>query len=1119
MVRACFRLHKLFFLTVLLLLALPFFAGAASKKSEESSEKEKTTSTISIENARQTEYKKDPVSGDDCIVLTGDVRISVTSGSTKTVIKADKVNYNRVNDMLYAEGSVSLESSGSSAGGESVTASSLIFNTITLEGVFDNGRVVQTKSDALNLPSGSTLNVASNIFGRDSSNTIAFKSGELTFCDDESPHWRIKASRIWLLPGGEFAFLNAFLYVGRVPLLYLPAFYYPKDELIFNPAFGYRYREGWFINTTTYLYGRKPLTATSTADLNSDDDDEDDKINFFSLMKTSSLKEQEREGLVLHNLDEDYTGDTTNYAKIMADWYSNLGAMVGLDGVYKPGGYITDIEGTVMLGFSNTIFKSDGVYLPYAASGEVYQDSSHFLSFDFPFRFYTNLKFVLSKPFSLTLSMPMYSDPYVSYDFNTRAETMDWIDFLMSNPGSDDEDETVTEVSSFTWTLNGSYSIPLPTVLNPYISTLSISSLSSSLIFSSKTNSDIDSTDSLSTYSPERKFYYPSQITPFKTTVKLAGTLVKYPATAKKSTSSKSSVSLTSPDEFLTEEELAKKAEEKAKKEAEKAAKESGQTTPPSAPEEKSDPEKESKEDDVLFTDAALPLLNTSVSGTQSISGISYALTYNVTADYTSQFTYSSSALSTPEDFVWSNIDMTYYQVKAPTTLKSVLGWRDSFISLTDTFTFNPVYQEHPSFSDNYTETQINSYKKTDYSAKKLDLTDVNALSLKPFYYTEHFANTALTWNTTIKMIRTEYISDDVENPEWEYLTTELWNDECVTVHNLNLVLAASEFDDAFSQQLSLTTTLPPQVDSYKGVLTFKFPYVSLSGGTGIHRTSSTDDTWVKDDISQSLAISLFNSKLKFTQSYIYDQEEEEHQSFKLALSGYGVQLAYTASYTTGYSWDKGLLEDDSSDDKGWVADSEKSFQPYSLSLAYASGTKTWKHWSDRITFSPSVSSSIVYDYLRPTNSYFTFIPSITFKINDFLDVKFSAESRNSVIYRYFADALDLDIPYQGETNVLTDLLNSFDFSDETKRKQTGFKMKKISATITHDLDDWDLSASFSISPRLVTSSSDDFSATRNNGNSYYDFSPYFTISVAWRPMEGMKTEIVDEYGEWQLNP
>ena len=180
-------------------------------------------SVIKIESAQKSEYKKDEENGSDTIVLTGDVKVSVTSGSKTTTIKADKINYNRGNDMIYAEGNVELDqSSGGTSGGETVTADSLLFNTVTLEGIFDNGRAVQTSSDALNLPSGSKLIVASEMFGRDSGGTIAFKSGNLTFCDDEDPHWRIKASRIWLLPGGEFAFLNAVLYVGRVPLLWLP---------------------------------------------------------------------------------------------------------------------------------------------------------------------------------------------------------------------------------------------------------------------------------------------------------------------------------------------------------------------------------------------------------------------------------------------------------------------------------------------------------------------------------------------------------------------------------------------------------------------------------------------------------------------------------------------------------------------------------------------------------------------------------------------------------------------------------------------------------------------------------------------------------------------------------
>jgi len=220
---------------------------------------ETVTTTITITNARQTSYKKDEVTGNDLILLEGSVQLSVQNGSSTSEIKADKITYDRKTEILYAEGNVEITTKSSSSGAETTSASSLLLNTATLEGVFDGGRVVKTQTDAINLPSGSTLIVFSDLFANNQTNTITFKNSSLTFCDEEIPHWHIDASRTWLLPGGEFAFFNALLYVGSVPVFYFPAFYYPKDELVFNPVFTYRTREGYSFQTTTYLYGRKPL--------------------------------------------------------------------------------------------------------------------------------------------------------------------------------------------------------------------------------------------------------------------------------------------------------------------------------------------------------------------------------------------------------------------------------------------------------------------------------------------------------------------------------------------------------------------------------------------------------------------------------------------------------------------------------------------------------------------------------------------------------------------------------------------------------------------------------------------------------------------------------------------
>ena len=368
---------KKFFLCVSLvfLTLLPLF----------SEDEEMEVTTITISNARETNYKKNEETGNDTIVLKGSVELSVTKGTTTSEIKADSITYDRKTEMLYAEGNVEIETKTSSSGGEKTTASSLLLNTSTLEGVFDDGRVVQTQSDALNLPSGSTLIVFSDIFGKGSDNVISFKDSSLTFCDDEDPHWHIDASRTWLLPGGEFAFFNALLYVGSVPVLYFPAFYYPKDEIIFNPVFSYRKREGYSVQTTAYAYGRKPLNSSSSSLSSSSSTDSSTSAEslkaLYNFMKPTSLKQQKLEGIVLHNLDEDYTGNTSNYLKVMGDWYSNLGLMAGLDGNFQPSStYLTKLAFNAYMGFSNTIFldSTSGEYFPFSSTGQIYEDSSTF---------------------------------------------------------------------------------------------------------------------------------------------------------------------------------------------------------------------------------------------------------------------------------------------------------------------------------------------------------------------------------------------------------------------------------------------------------------------------------------------------------------------------------------------------------------------------------------------------------------------------------------------------------------------------------------------------------------------------------------------------------------------
>ena len=104
--------------------------------------------TIVINNARRTEYKKSEDTGNDSIFLDGNVELSVKKNDDTTVVRADSVVYDRETEMLYAEGTVEIIQKKSSGGEDKTSATSVLLNTKTMEGVFDGARVVMGNTDA-----------------------------------------------------------------------------------------------------------------------------------------------------------------------------------------------------------------------------------------------------------------------------------------------------------------------------------------------------------------------------------------------------------------------------------------------------------------------------------------------------------------------------------------------------------------------------------------------------------------------------------------------------------------------------------------------------------------------------------------------------------------------------------------------------------------------------------------------------------------------------------------------------------------------------------------------------------------------------------------------------------
>lgn len=187
----------------------------------------------------------------------------------------------------------------------------------------------------------------------------------------------------------------------------------------------------------------------------------------------------------------------------------------------------------------------------------------------------------------------------------------------------------------------------------------------------------------------------------------------------------------------------------------------------------------------------------------------------------------------------------------------------------------------------------------------------------------------------------------------------------------------------------------------------------------------------------------------------------------------------------------------------GWQALKDKKFIPRSLDINFSNSSKPLDiyAWKNRIKLQFSFNSSLNFNLIRVTDSSFSFSPKLTFKIHEFLDISFSAVSRNDVIARYFQDSLNLPIVIPGEKNIFKDLISSFYFWDERSRLQSGFKLKSLSLDLTHYLKDWLMKFSYSVKPVLRTDAA----------RKYYELVPTVTFFVQWNPIGDIKVQTKKE--------
>ena len=188
---------------------------------------------VTVKSARESQYFTLSDQNEKYVVLRGGVDIEIRDESQGSVqeVKADSVTYNQTRHTMSAQGNVSYMITKAKET-QNYTGTSFSFDLDSSEGVFYDGTTTKEVTQA---DQKLTYTFAGTTISRLSNNTVIMQDGSFTTSQPVDPFWQIRARDVWILAPSEWAVDNAVLMVGRVPLLYIPAFFWPGDEMFFHP--------------------------------------------------------------------------------------------------------------------------------------------------------------------------------------------------------------------------------------------------------------------------------------------------------------------------------------------------------------------------------------------------------------------------------------------------------------------------------------------------------------------------------------------------------------------------------------------------------------------------------------------------------------------------------------------------------------------------------------------------------------------------------------------------------------------------------------------------------------------------------------------------------------------
>ncbi len=799
--------------------------------------------------------------------------------------------------------------------------------------------------------------------------------------------------------------------MGHVPVLYIPFYYKPGNEMVFNPVIGSKLRAGNFIQTTTYLLGRK---------------DSSENLAFFQLGDSDETNYKlVREGLYLMKENETPEEDDGNTLKVMADWYARLGYFSAIQGEFPDGPFLEDLDFFSGIGVSRTISDSYEIYFE-DDDGEYRSDwnSIRWGSTDIPFRWGQTLSFSTGH---LTGSFQFFSDPYFNRDFLDREESFDWLNTLLTtDEGSEDEVSLVTDME---WDLTYSNSSNTQS-LTPFVESLSLDELRLRMDWNRKSNES----ESLEyPNDPAREFFFPESVDFPYIRAGFSGT----------------PFSFSSLKGWGWNENSQKEKKEDQEEEDEELI------PPPWTTEE-------SEEEDAP-EESRHELIEPENLWSENFSGYSREM-FSTSLSYDfSTMMYINGETAHEE---WDSPDDTEFIMDKTLFLTNnsfVSDFENSFfdhaIDLDNTNSLQFNYRTHMDALGARTDDLAYEDFLSDYQYQSLKWNNNLNADLSPFSGVNSFSSSGVSYQLNNLLYQKALESyeegdDPVYSEEWAE-----WNEEKVSSHFIKAHITYSP--DSFYATSSVSYYLPPldRKDLYTNTLGWNSDLWDMSLSHSIsYADEDGEREWTYNPLVFSASVTPMDH-LTWEQDISYSFEEETYTKSRSYLSAWGFHTEYLHEYTTPYEWDPVELE--------WVAGDE-DFVPSSFSAGYSLEFEQPPLWKNRITWDTEISLDWSANLQQYTDNTLGFIWKYHFNIFQFLDLDYSMTSVNNNMYLYFP-SLREKLGIEKEYHFFTDLGRSFNiFSpDQKERLDSFFNLESIRLDLVHHLREWDLTLVYQGWPEL----------------------------------------------------